>query len=153
MPPALRRAAREKALLKAYVRYNKGRQRRIFLCRRPAARLRRQNHVESLRYAYHATTDSLSSLSSGDSLDAGNKFQILLICPPPQDYSGATECYSARIRGVGFPARAAFATHTKLPDPDKVADTRLQKLRQRKHWFVSQKTERTGGDVHWPASI
>jgi hypothetical protein len=73
MPPALRRAAREKALLKAYVRYNKGRQRRIFLRRRAAARLRRQNHVESLRYACHAATDSLSSLSSGNILDTDSQ--------------------------------------------------------------------------------
>ncbi|KAJ6487020.1 hypothetical protein C8R45DRAFT_1098261 [Mycena sanguinolenta] len=64
-----RRIAREKALLKACVRYNKGRQQRHLLHQQAAARLRRQDRAENPR---GVTLDDLSSLSSGDSSDSGS---------------------------------------------------------------------------------
>jgi hypothetical protein len=67
MPPGARRVAREKALLKAYVRHNKGRQRRIILRRRAAARLHQETRLGNPR---HLDLDDLSSLSSATSSDS-----------------------------------------------------------------------------------
>ncbi|KAF7372059.1 DDE Tnp4 domain-containing protein [Mycena venus] len=67
MPSGNRRPAREKALLKAYVRHNKGRQRRNLLRRRAAARLRHQYREENPR---SVSLDDFSSLSSGDSSES-----------------------------------------------------------------------------------
>ncbi|KAJ6569375.1 hypothetical protein B0H19DRAFT_1066122 [Mycena capillaripes] len=46
MPPASRRTGRTQALLKAYVRNSKGRQRRALLHRRAAARIRQEDARE-----------------------------------------------------------------------------------------------------------
>jgi hypothetical protein len=65
MAPPARRVAREKALFKAYVRNNKGRQRRNLLRQRAAARVRRENRIP------HENHDlALSSMSSGESLES-----------------------------------------------------------------------------------
>ncbi|KAJ6526169.1 hypothetical protein DFH09DRAFT_1328700 [Mycena vulgaris] len=70
MPPGARRAAREKALLKAYVRNNKGRQRRQLLRQRAAARIRRENPTGNTTHDY---LDLLSSISSGNDSDSSSE--------------------------------------------------------------------------------
>ncbi|KAF8164032.1 hypothetical protein K438DRAFT_1775718 [Mycena galopus ATCC 62051] len=66
-----RRIAREKPLLKAYVCYSKGRQRRRLLRQQAAARLRCQDRAQHPRGVF---LDDLSSFSSGgDSSNSGSE--------------------------------------------------------------------------------
>ncbi|KAF7348135.1 hypothetical protein MSAN_01766300 [Mycena sanguinolenta] len=67
MPSKTRRPAREKALLKAYVRYNNGRQRRELERRHAASRLLSQNRQEK---SQDRSLDDFSSLSSDDSSES-----------------------------------------------------------------------------------
>jgi hypothetical protein len=70
MPPSSRRTGRTEALLKAYVRNNKGQQRRALLRRRAGARIRKENpreHFASLELDTLLSDSSLSSDSDSDS--------------------------------------------------------------------------------------
>ncbi|KAJ7125824.1 hypothetical protein C8R43DRAFT_958293 [Mycena crocata] len=81
MPRATRRTGRTESLLKAYIRNNKGRQRRALLWKRAAARIRRDNlvHAASIDINFDRTSDSDSSSDSdtGDS-DSSDSWSDIL---------------------------------------------------------------------------
>ncbi|KAJ7021547.1 hypothetical protein C8F04DRAFT_1189628 [Mycena alexandri] len=67
MPPSNRRTGQTEALLKAYIRHNKGQERRATLRRRAAARVRRESRQERSGGIDLAALLSDSSLSSSSS--------------------------------------------------------------------------------------